>query len=202
MEETLAVIFKRRSIRKFTQQPVEKEKIRLLLEAAMAAPTAMNAQPWEFVVITEQEVLAKIHGTLVFARNTAPAAICVLGSSRMQRNKVGDKFWVQDCSVATENILLAATALGLGSVWIGVHPITIFTRQVSSILNLPRGVTPLNLIFFGYPAETKEPRTQYEEKRVHWGPFKQGEENEINTSSAKDAQEVEEKQVLDDHSLY
>jgi nitroreductase len=171
MNDFIDVIFKRRSIRKFTEQPVEKEKLVLLLQAAMAAPTAMNAQPWEFVVITEQEVMDGFRRSLMFAKMNAPAGICVLGSSRMQKNKAGEKFWVQDCSAAAENIVLAATALGLGSVWIGVHPVTIFKRQVSAILNLPEGVTPLNLIFIGYPAEEKPQRTQYEDARVQWGPF-------------------------------
>jgi nitroreductase len=171
MSSFIDVILKRRSIRKFTEQPVEREELTLLLKAAMAAPTAMNAQPWEFVVITEKEVMDKFRSSLMFAKINAPAAICVLGSSRMQKNKAGEKFWVQDCSAATENIVLAATALGLGSVWIGIHPVTLFKRQVGEILNLPEGVTPLNLIFIGYPAEEKEPRTQYEEARIQWGPF-------------------------------
>jgi len=171
MDDTITTILKRRSIRKFTDQPVELEKITRLLEAAMAAPTAMNGQPWEFVVITERKVMDKFRSTLMFAKMNAPAAICVLGSSRRQKNKTGDKFWVQDCSAATENILLAATALGLGSVWVGIHPVTLFKRQVSEILNLPEGVTPLNLIYIGYPAEEKEPRTQYDDNRIQWGPF-------------------------------
>ncbi len=199
MEDTLNVILKRRSIRKFTDQPVEREKIQLLLEAAMAAPSAMNAQPWEFVVITEKEVMDQFRRALMFAKMNAPAAICVLGSSRMQKGKAGDKFWVQDCSAATENILLAATALGLGSVWVGVHPVTIFKRQVSSILNLPEGVTPLNLIYIGYPAETKEARTQYEEKRVHWGPFSPGETRKRRKTLLK-KDEIMVDGGLDDHS--
>ncbi len=199
MEDTLTIIRKRRSIRKFTDQPVEREKIQLLLEAAMAAPSAMNAQPWEFVVITEKEVMDKFRRALMFAKMNAPAAICVLGSSRMQKGKAGDKFWMQDCSAATENILLAATALGLGSVWIGVHPVTIFKRQVSSILNLPEGVTPLNLIYIGYPAETKDARTQYEEKRVQWGPFPPGETRKRSNLSLKKA-EIEVNEEQDDHS--
>jgi len=169
--ETLDVILKRRSIRRFTDQPVEKEIILRLLEAAMAAPSAMNAQPWEFVVITEPKVLERIHNSSLFAKMKAPVVISVLGSRRMQKNKAGERFWVQDCSAASENILLAATAFGLGSVWVGVHPVTLFEDQISRILNLPEGVRPLNLLFIGYPAEEKEPRTQYEEQRVHWGPF-------------------------------
>lgn len=171
MDDTLDIIKKRRSIRKFTDQPVEKETLSLLLEAAMAAPSAMNARPWEFVVITDKGTMDQFRQALLFGKMNAPAAICVLGSHRMQKGKAGDKFWVQDCSAATENILLAATALGLGSVWVGIHPVTLFQRQVSRILNLPDGVTPLNLIYIGYPAEEKVARSQYEEDRVHWGPF-------------------------------
>ena len=191
MEDTLAIIKNRRSIRRFTDQAVDKETITLLLEAAMAAPSAMNAQPWEFVVITEKETMDKFRSALMFAKMNAPAAICVLGSSRMQKGKAGDKFWVQDCSAATENILLAATALGLGSVWVGVHPVALFTRQVKRILNLPEGVTPLNLVYIGYPAEQKTPRTQYEESRVHWGPFPKasGKKNHV-LAKKSDAGEV------------
>ncbi len=171
MSDFIDVILKRRSIRKFTDQPVEPEKLNLLLQAAMAGPSATNAQPWEFVVITEKEVMDKFRSVIMFGKMNATAAICVLGSTRMQKSRVGEKFWVQDCSAATENILLAATALGLGSVWVGIHPVNLYKRQVSEILNLPDGVTPLNLIYLGYPAEEKEPRTQYDPARVHWGPF-------------------------------
>ena len=181
MEDTLTVIMKRRSIRKFTDQPVEKEKIIQLLEAAMAAPSAMNAQPWEFVVITEKSVMDKFRRALMFAKMNAPQPSACWATQPRVKRKVGDKFWVQDCSAATQNILLAATALGLGSIWVGVHPVTIFSRQVSHILNLPKGVTPLNLIYIGYPAETKEPRTQYEEARVQWGPFPPAEKKHAKT---------------------
>ena len=171
MDNFIDVIFSRRSIRKYTDAPVPKEVLVTLLKAAMAAPTATNAQPWEFVVVTDEKTLAKLRGGLPFAKMKAPAVICVLGSERMQRTVAGFKFWVQDCSAATQNILLAATALGLGSVWVGVYPITLFKRHVQRTLNLPVGTNPLNLIFLGYPAETKESRTQYEERRVHWGAF-------------------------------
>ena len=193
MNETIEMILKRRSIRLFTEESVEEEKIRLLLEAGMAGPSAVNAQPWEFVVITEKPILEKFRGALMFAKMAAPLVICVLGSRRMQKSRVGDKFWVQDCSAATENILLAATALGLGSVWVGVHPIALFERQVKSILNLPAGVTPLNLIYIGYPAESKEARTQYDEKRVHWGPF-QGESGEKGDEEVSKRDEINAKE--------
>ncbi len=171
MNEFIDIIFSRRSIRKYKDTPVPREILETLLKAAMAAPTATNAQPWEFVVVTNPATLAKLRSGLPFAKMNAPAVICVLGRERMQKSKIGSRFWVQDCSAATENILLAATALGLGSVWVGVHPITIFTNHVKRTLNLPDGVTPLNLIFLGFADEKKEPRTQYEEKRVQWEAF-------------------------------
>jgi len=171
MNEVLRTIESRRSIRKFTDQPVDQETLTLLMKAAMAAPTAMNAQPWEFVVITEKKVIDRLRKYMMFGKMKAAAVICVLGSRRKQKNKAGDLFWVQDCSAATQNILLAATSLGLGAVWVGVHPVFIFQQTVSAILNLPERVTPLNLIYIGYPAEEKEPRTQYEAERVQWGPF-------------------------------
>ena len=171
MNDFLDVFYRRRSIRKFTEESVSREDLINLLKAGMSGPSGMNAQPWEFVVITEKDILTKFRKNLMFAKMTAPAVICVLGSKRMQTNRAGDKFWVQDCSAATENILLAATAMGLGAVWIGIHPVHLFERQVKSILNLPAGVTPLNLIMVGHPAEEKESRTQYDAKRVHWGAF-------------------------------
>lgn len=171
MTDVLDIFYKRRSIRKFTEEPVSREVLTNLLKAGMAGPSAMNAKPWEFVVVTEKETMDKFRRGLMFAKMKAPAAICVLGSKRKQGNKAGDQFWVQDCSAATENILLAAVALGLGAVWIGIHPVFLFERQVKSILNLPKGVTPLSLIFIGHPAEEKPARTQYDEDRVHWGAF-------------------------------
>ena len=165
------LIYKRRSIRKFTEKPLSQEILDELLKAGMAGPSAMNAQPWEFVVVTDPELLKKFRQALMFAKQNYTAIICVCGSPRAQKNKSGDRFWVQDCSAANENILLAATSLGLGSVWIGVYPVTVFVRQVKAILNLPEEVTPLNIIGLGYPAEVKEPRTQYDESRVHWQTY-------------------------------
>jgi len=171
MNEKIDFIYKRRSIRKFTEQAISKEILDELLMAAMAAPTAMNTRPWEFVVATDPKILQKCRNAMMFAKQNYTAVICVCGSERMQKNKAGDRFWVQDCSAATENILLAATALGLGSVWTAVYPIFTSIMQVRAILNLPEDVTPLNLIGLGYPAEVKEPRTQYDASRVHWETY-------------------------------
>jgi len=171
MNDFMDVILRRRSIRKFTEAPVSEDSLTDLLRAGMAGPSAVNAQPWEFVVITDPEILKKFRTTLLFAKQNYTALICVCGSRRVQKNKAGDRFWVQDCAAASENILLAATAMGLGSVWIGVYPVTIYVRLVRDILNLPDDVTPLNLIGLGFPAEEKEARTQYEESRVHWQTY-------------------------------
>jgi len=189
MTDALDLFYKRRSIRKFTEEPLSREQIEDLLRAGMAGPSAMNAQPWEFVVITDSGTIDRLRRALVFAKMKPAAVICVLGSRRMQKNKAGERFWVQDCSAASENILLAAQALGLGGVWIGIHPVHLFEAQVRSILNLPNGVTPLNLLYLGYPAEEKEARTQYEEKRVHWGAFPGG---KVKPTGAVDTSEIEE----------
>jgi nitroreductase len=167
MNPTLDTIFKRRSIRKYTDQPIEPEKLDLLLQAAMAAPSAMNCKPWEFVVVTDPIKLAQFRKRLIFGNRNAPAAIIVCGNPSLSANPAARLFWVQDCSLAGENILIAAAGLGLGTVWVGVHPVAEFVRVVRKIAGLPKHVTPLGLIYVGYPAEAKPARTQYDKKRVH-----------------------------------
>ena len=163
-DELIKTIFARRSIRKYTEEPVRQQDIQTLLEAAMAAPSASNRKPWQFVVVTKRAILdalgeAHPHGKMLF---DAPLAICVCGDlTEMER------FWVQDCSAATENILLAVTALGLGAVWLGVYPRDDRIDAVRRILALPEHITPLNLIAIGHAAEEKEARTQFDETRVH-----------------------------------
>lgn len=109
-----------------------------------------------------------MRGKLLFARYNAPVAIVVLGNPGIAQNPTGHKFWQQDCSAATENILLAATGLGLGAVWIGLHPIEPLINTVREILNIPKNVNPLGMVYVGHPAEEKPPRTQYEARRVHY----------------------------------
>jgi nitroreductase len=167
MNSTLETIFRRRSIRKYTDQPVELEKLGLLLHAAMSAPSAMNCKPWEFVVVTDPEKLAQFRKRLIFGNRNAPVAIVVCGNPSLSANPAARLFWVQDCSNAAENILIAAASLGLGTVWVGVHPVAGFVRVVREIAGIPKHVTPLGLIYVGYPAEEKPARTQYDEKRVH-----------------------------------
>ncbi|MEZ0396604.1 MAG: nitroreductase family protein [Anaerolineales bacterium] len=167
MNPALETIFRRRSIRKYTDQPVEPEKLDLLLQAAMAAPSAMNCKPWEFVVVTEPEKLAQFRQRLIFGNRNAPAAIVVCGNPSLSANPAARLFWEQDCSAAVENMLIAAVGLGLGTVWVGVHPVKEFERVVREVVGLPPRVTPLALVYVGYPAEEKPPRTQYDPERVH-----------------------------------
>lgn len=166
-------IQKRRSIRKFTSEKVSNEQIRALLEAAMAAPSAVNLKPWKFVVVQREDLLASLKSALPFGKIDAPLAIVVCGDLRMLKKLVVESFWVQDCSAATENILLAATAMGLGSVWCGVHPIGTIEKAVRKALEIPTGVIPLNSIYIGHPAEEKPARTQYSSKNVFADKFGQ-----------------------------
>jgi len=161
-------IMARRSIRKFTAEPVDEEDIRNLLRAAMAAPSASNRKPWEFIVVTDQAVLGRLRRALPLGRYRSQCVIVVCGDVRRSWPGPGRDFWIQDGSAATQNILLAACGMGLGAVWVGVHPVGLFVKSVSRVLGLPKDVRPLGLIHVGYPAETKEPRTQYDEARVHW----------------------------------
>jgi len=170
----LNFIFSRRSIRRFSAEKVSDAHIKLLLEAAMAAPTAMNMKPWHFVVVDDPGKLADLRSSLPFGKMEAPLAISICGNMKSIRRPVLERFWVQDCSAATENLLLAANALGLGAVWCGVHPIKTLENAVSSVLNLPKLVIPLNIIFVGHPAEEKPARTQYDQTRISHNLFDVG----------------------------
>lgn len=166
--EIIDILLSRRSIRQFTPEPVDHETLLLLLKAAMSAPTACNSQPWEFIVVTEPDRLALIREKFLFARYNAPAAIVVCGNTDIANNSAAREHWVQDCSAATENILIAATGMGLGGVWIGVYPYPSKIKPVSEALGIPASVTPLSIVYVGHPAEKKEARTQYDEHRVYW----------------------------------
>lgn len=171
MDDIIDCILSRRSIRRYTHQEVEKEKLTLLLKAAMAAPNACNSQPWEFVVVTDKSILAKLQSALYSGRYEAPAAIVVCANLDIANSSSARFYWVQDCSAATENILIAAVGLGLGTVWVGVHPLPGVIKPVSEILNLPQEVMPLCVVYVGYPDEVRPPRTQYNEHRVYWDQY-------------------------------
>lgn len=159
-------ILTRRSIREYTDQFVSAETIRRLLTAAMHAPSAGNQQPWQFVALTDRDMLDALAEALPYGKmlRQAPLAIVVCGDLRMETNK---GYWVQDCSAATQNVLLAAHAMGLGAVWLGVYPDEGRVAALSSLLSLPRGLVPLSAISIGYPAEKPLQVDRYQEERVH-----------------------------------
>ena len=165
MEQALDWIFARRSIRRFHSNPVEEEKVKMVLEAAMAAPSANNAKPWHFIVIKEREMLDRIAEVHPYAKMCyeATLVIAVCGDPG-----ISPKYWPQDCSAATQNILLAGTALGLGTVWLGVHPRDERKQPLKRLLGLPDDKEILSLVTLGHPAEKKKRRTQFDIKRVHY----------------------------------
>ncbi|NPV75450.1 MAG: nitroreductase family protein [Anaerolineae bacterium] len=175
MNAALETLYKRRSIRQYTGQPVSEELMTELLKAAMAAPSACNSQPWEFVAVTEPAAMERLREALRYGRYNAPAAIAVCANPALALNSCARLFWQQDCSAALQNILIAATSLGLGSVWIGVYPVQYLIDAVRVALELPEEVTPLGVGYIGYPAEEKPPRTQFDERRVHWQTYRKTE---------------------------
>lgn len=162
----LDIIMKRRSIRKYTDQEVAGEQIERLLDAAMAAPSARNLKPWHFIVIKEREMLleiAKVHPYAQMLKG-ASLAIVVCGDSKLQEI---EGYIVQDCSVATQNILLASESLGLGAVWLGVYPRKERMADLRRLMVLPDSVVPISLISIGYPAERPQPHKGHDASRVH-----------------------------------
>jgi nitroreductase len=164
-KDLIETIFSRRSIRKYTGEPVSEADIKTLLEVAMAAPSASNNQPWHFVVVTQRATLDALAEAHPYGKMLAQSPLCIAVCG----DPAISDYWEQDCSAATENLLVAVAALGLGAVWLGVHPRDDRVASTRRILGIPETVVPLNLISIGHPAEEKEPRTQYDEARVHRG---------------------------------
>lgn len=160
----------RTSIRDYEARPVEKEKIEKMLRAAMAAPTAMNKQPWHFVVVDQRNVLDALAGANPYAKmlKKAPLAIVVCGNTDKMIEGGGRDFWIQDASAATENLLLAAHAMGLGAVWTGAYPSEERCISISKVLSLSDNLIPLNMIVVGYPAEQPQPKQKFKEENVSY----------------------------------
>lgn len=162
----MEAILSRRSIRKYTAEPVPEEAIHELLAAAMSAPSANNEQPWHFVIIDDRRILDEIpkYHPYSYMLKEASWAIAVCGDLGSETVKA---YWVQDCSAATENILIAAQAKGLGAVWLGVYPREERVKATQKLLGLPGHIIPLCLISIGYPAEKKPSSNRYNASRIH-----------------------------------
>lgn len=163
-------IFTRRSIRKYKKGQITQDQIDTLLKAAMYAPSARNQQPWHFIVITDRDIINKIMLVHPYAKmlSEAQIAILVCGDKNLELSK---DYWVVDCSAATENILLAAHGLGLGAVWLGLHPREERKDAIKEIFKLPINVEPLSLISVGIPDEQKSDPNRFKPERVHYNSW-------------------------------
>jgi nitroreductase len=171
-DATLSVIHSRKSVRNFIQgKTVTRETLDTIVRAGMAAASAVNLQPWQFVVIDDRAIMDSLAAGLPYAKmlHHAGAAIVVCGDSTAKAT--GFTFWEFDCSLASGNILLAAEALGLGAVWTAVHPDAARIATVRKILHLPENIIPLNVIPIGYPTGTDKPKDKYNLGKIHWNRY-------------------------------
>jgi nitroreductase len=159
-------VLSRRSIRRYTDEPVDDDTVERLLRAAMAAPSAGNQQPWRFIVLRERETLSAITEWHPYAKMlpSAPVAVVVLG------DPTGAKWaalWPQDCAACVQNMLIEAELLGLGAVWLGIHPLPEREAALRELLGVPDEVIPFAIVPFGWPQERKEPSNRYDAARIH-----------------------------------
>jgi len=164
--DCLDAIYGRRSIRRYAEDPVSDEQVETLMRAAMAAPSAGNQQSWRFIVVRDRAVLQQLAEATPYSTMLADASlgVVVAGDTRDERHP---GYWVQDCSAAIQNLLVAAHAIGLGAVWIGVHPVADRVENVRKACAVPDGVVPMAMISVGHPAEEKPPGERYRPEFVH-----------------------------------
>jgi nitroreductase len=165
--DAMQAIVGRRSIRKYRQGEVPDEMVRQLLEAAMSAPSAGNEQPWHFIVIRDREILNAIPRFHPYSQMLREADLGILVCGDLKQ-EVYKGFWVQDCSAATENMLIAAHALGFGAVWLALYPIEERVTAIRKMLSIPEHVIPLCIVSLGWPAEEKPAAMRFREDRVHY----------------------------------
>jgi nitroreductase len=168
--ELFEAIHGRRSIRQFKPGTVDDAVMRRILRAAMAAPSASNEQPWHFLIIRDAEMLAALSEAHTYAQMVAHAAAAIIVCADMSLVKHRD-YWPHDCAAATQNILLAVHAEGLGSVWVGVYPRESRMAEVRSVVPLPEHVHPFCILPIGIPGETKGPEDRFKSTRIHEGQW-------------------------------
>ena len=165
--DVLQAIQTRRSIRSYTDRPIDEETLKKLLEAAMCAPSANNKKPWHFVVIRDREQLAVISRIQRYHRPIGQAACCIVVCGDESVQETHD-FLLSDCSAATQNLLLAAHGLGLGAVWCGVRTGADVSRYLKETLSFPKSVVPIALAAIGYPAEERKAQDRLDPSRIHY----------------------------------
>lgn len=166
----METIMTRVSVRDYQDRPVEDEKIEAMLRAAMAAPSAANKQPWRFIVIKDKKTLKAISENFHTMRmaEKAPLAIVVCGDMKATLQGDGIDYWIEDTSAATENLLLAAHSLGLGTVWCGIYPQMERVKLLKEMLDIPEDIIPLNVVPIGYPAENPQPKDKWDPSEIHY----------------------------------
>ncbi len=159
----------RRSVRKFEQAPVEREKVETILRAAMQAPSAHNQQPWEFLVVEKQDMIAKLSQVHQYAAPLADAPLGIVVLMNRKRLKI-EAFWQQDLSAATQNMMLQAVELGLSTLWIGIAPEEENMAGVREICQLPEDVEAFALIAVGYSDKNRF-KDRFDDSRIHWETY-------------------------------
>jgi nitroreductase len=171
--DALTVIHARKSVRTYLPHPISEELLTTLMKAGMAAPTAADKRPWAFVAVTDPAQRQALAQALPYGKmlSQAGGAIVVCGFPGKSMPGKESEYWIQDCSAASENILLAAEALGLGGVWVGVYPVASRVEAVREVLSLPKSAMPLNVISLGYPSGTEQPKDKYDPTAIHWNKW-------------------------------
>ena len=160
------------SVRQFTGEKISDEQVQTLLQCAMAAPSAINKQPWAFIVVNDEAILAQLGQEFPYSRCDQKPAIAIVPCGDLQKAIPGmEGFWINDVSAATENILLAAHAMGLGAVWTGVHPNMERVAAAQRVLGLPEHILPLCIIPVGVPAEQPEVKDKWVESNIHYNQW-------------------------------
>ncbi len=169
ISDTLRIIYNRKSVRKFTGELVSREELLELVKAGMAAPSASNCQPWEFIIVTDRKTLDSLGDALPYAKMIykAGAAIVVCGIPAHAHRQFPE-YAIIDASLASQNILLAAEALELGAIWTAAYPYPERMESVRTVLHISNDVIPLNVIPIGHPTGEDVPKNKYRYEKIHW----------------------------------